>query len=80
MSEELNAKDTKIKSNPASNLDTTWLDDLDLHGPGKNFVDFCKTEIVRRSNTSEDFDSQIHKEAIEMVLRKLGAMDTEKLL
>lgn len=73
MSEEL---DSKLDSN----VDTNWLDDLDLHGPAKNFAEFCKTEIVRRSNTIEDFDSQTHKEAIEMVLRKLGAMDTEKFL
>lgn len=61
-------------------LDTDWLDDLDLHGPAKSFAEFCKTEISRRSNTLEDFDQQVHKEAVEMVLRKLGTMDMEKFL
>ncbi len=70
----------KLDSKLNSNVDTNWLDDLDLHGPAKNFAEFCKAEIVRRSNTVEDFDRQVHKEAIEMVLRKLGTMDTEKFL
>ena len=67
-----------------TNFDTNWLDELDLHGPAKSFAEFCKTELTRRSNTIEGFDYQTHKEAIEMVLRKLGAMDgtmdKEKLL
>jgi hypothetical protein len=70
----------KLDTHLDTNFDSNWLDDLDLHGPAKNFAEFCKTEIARRSNTIEDFDEQTHKEAVEMILRKLGTMDMEKFL
>lgn len=64
----------------SSEVDTGWLDELESHGAAKNFVEFCKTELARRNDTIENFDAETHEEAIKMVLRKLGSLDTGDLI
>ncbi len=56
-----------------------WLDSLDLTGPAAHFATFCKTELERRRNTDPDYDPEHYEEAIRLVLRKLGSLDTEGL-
>ncbi len=63
-----------------SEIDTGWLDELESRGAAKNFVEFCKTELARRNDTIDNFDLKTHEEAIKMVLRKLGSLETGDLI
>lgn len=60
-----------------SDLDLSWLDELELSGPAANFAHFCKEELQRRSNADLDFDPEIYMQAVRLVLRKLGALELE---
>ncbi len=61
----------------SSELDLSWLDELELSGPAANFARFCKEELQRRSNADIDFDPEIYTEAVKLVLRKLGGLEME---
>jgi hypothetical protein len=43
----------------------------ELHGPARDFADFCEAEFERRRNSDSPFDEISYQEAIELVLRKL---------
>ncbi len=64
----------------SSKIDTSWLNQIETGGAAKNFAKFCQTELERRNDTTENFDLETHEEAIKMVLRKLGSLDTEDLI
>jgi len=59
--------------------DHSWIDELELSGPAKSFANFCKEELVRRSNTEEDFDAETYTDAVKLVLRKLGGMEMDDM-
>ncbi len=61
----------------SSDIDLSWLDELELSGPAANFARFCKEELQRRSNSDIDFDPEIYTEAVKLVLRKLGGLELE---
>lgn len=44
----------------------------DLHGPARDFADFCDAEFERRRNSDEPFDEDRYLEAMNIVLRKLS--------
>lgn len=46
-----------------------------LQGPIKDFSTFCETEIERRKNSGEDFDESLFHEAVDLVVRRLKAME-----
>lgn len=43
----------------------------ELHGPARDFADFCEAEFERRRNSDSPFDEISYQEAMELVLRKL---------
>jgi hypothetical protein len=48
----------------------------ELHGPAKDFLEFCESEFESRGNSDTPFDEQAHREAMNLVLFKLqGAED-----
>ncbi len=61
----------------SSDIDLSWLDELELSGPAANFASFCKEELQRRSNADMDFDPEVYVEAVRLVLRKLGGLELE---
>jgi len=46
-------------------------------GPSGDFADFCEAEFERRRNSAESFDEQGYREAMEMTLRRLRALEEE---
>lgn len=62
-----------------SEYDNSWLDELQLTGSAKSFADFCKDELIRRSNTEEDFDAGVYTDAVKLVLRKLGGLEMDEM-
>lgn len=62
-----------------SEYDSSWIDELQLSGPAKSFADFCKDELVRRSNTEEDFDASAYTDAVKLVIRKLGGLEMDDM-
>ncbi len=63
----------------SSEYDSSWLDELELSGTAKSFASFCKKDLIRRSNTEEDFDADTYTDAIKLVLRKLGALEMDQM-
>jgi len=59
--------------------DSSWIDDLELSGPAKSFASFCKEELIRRSDTEEDFDPDVYADAVKLVLRKLGGLEMDDM-
>jgi hypothetical protein len=47
------------------------LSQSELHGPARDFADFCEAEFERRRNSDSPFDEISYQEAMELVLRKL---------
>jgi len=43
-----------------------------LKGSAKSFAEYCEVELERRRNTETDFDEAVHRQAVQLVLRKLG--------
>jgi len=43
-----------------------------LKGSAKSFAEYCDAELERRRNTEMDFDEEVYRQAVELVLRKLG--------
>lgn len=46
-----------------------------LQGPVKDFEAFCKTELDRRRNTGEAFDETLFEDAVDLVIRRLKALE-----
>jgi hypothetical protein len=49
-----------------------------LKGPARDFAIFCTLEKERRENSSDEFDVQLYKEAVNLVLRLLVQSNREK--
>ncbi|MES9870262.1 MAG: nodulation protein E [Sedimenticola sp.] len=49
----------------------------ELQGPSKDFTDYCEAEFERRRNSGEPFDEAEYREAMEMTLRRLQALEEE---
>jgi hypothetical protein len=49
-----------------------------LKGPARDFAIFCTVEKERRENSSDEFDVQVYKEAVNLVLRLLLQSDRGK--
>ena len=49
-----------------------------LKGPARDFAIFCTVEKERCENSSDEFDVQLYKEAVNLVLRLLLQSDREK--
>ena len=45
--------------------------------PATDFAVFCTAERERRSNSNPDFDAQVFDEAVDMIMRKLEALNAE---
>ena len=61
-----------------SELDAMSWDSADLKGPARDFADYCRAEKDRRMNSDTSFDVELFDEAVELVLRKLGALELEE--
>ena len=46
-----------------------------LKGPVKDFETFCEAELDRRRNSGEDFDESLFEEAVDLVVRRLKALE-----
>ena len=49
----------------------------ELQGPTKDFARYCEQEFERRRNSGEPFDEAAYREAMEMTLLRLQAMEEE---
>ena len=49
----------------------------ELHGASADFARYCEAEFDRRRNSGESFDEAHYREAMEMVLRSLQALEAE---
>ena len=49
----------------------------DLAGPSRDFSSYCEAEFERRKNSGEAFDEAAYREAMEMTLRRLQALEDE---
>lgn len=45
----------------------------------EEFALFCDAELEKRLNSGEDFDVAAYREAIEMVMTKLQALEAEEI-
>ena len=45
--------------------------------PATEFATFCEAERERRSNADPDFNSDVFDEAVDLIVRKLQAMNAE---
>ncbi|HFD87458.1 MAG TPA: hypothetical protein ENJ35_07270 [Gammaproteobacteria bacterium] len=61
----------------STEIDLSWLDELELSGAAASFATFCKEELKRRSNSDIDYDPEVYTEAVKLVLRKLGGLEME---
>jgi hypothetical protein len=61
---------TKDPANPLS--------DSRLKGPARYFAEYCEAEYQRRANDEAEFDAKTFEQAVDLVLRKLGAMEEER--
>jgi len=48
-----------------------------LHGPARDFAEFCEAEFERRRNSDAPFDEESYREARDMVLSRLAG-DSEQ--
>jgi len=46
-----------------------------LQGPVKDFEVFCEAELDRRRNSGEAFDETLFEEAVDLVTRRLKALE-----
>lgn len=53
------------------------LDTPELESPSEKFSAYCEAEFERRRNSGEAFDEADYREAMEMVLVKLRALEEE---
>jgi len=49
----------------------------ELAGPSRDFFSYCEAEFERRKNSGEPFDEAAYREAMEMTLRRLQALEDE---
>ncbi|HEB95835.1 MAG TPA: nodulation protein E [Sedimenticola thiotaurini] len=49
----------------------------ELEGPSRDFASYCEAEFERRRNADEPFDEAAYREAMEMTLRRLRALEEE---
>ncbi|MDQ7015763.1 MAG: hypothetical protein Q9N68_05225 [Gammaproteobacteria bacterium] len=54
-----------------SSNDKTW-DGSKMKGSAKVFAEYCQAELEYRRNAETDFDEEVYRQAVELVLRKLG--------
>lgn len=45
--------------------------------PATEFASFCEAERERRNNADPDFDADVFDEAVELIVRKLQALNAE---
>ena len=45
--------------------------------PATEFASFCAAERERRGNASPDFDAAVFDEAVQLIVRKLEALNAE---
>ena len=45
--------------------------------PATEFAAFCSAERERRSNADPDFDADVFAEAVQLIVRKLEALNAE---
>ena len=50
----------------------------ELGGPLQDFLDYCEAELERRRNSGEEFDEEVYREAIDLVVRRFDAQAEEK--
>ena len=43
-----------------------------VHGAVEDFRTYCAEELQRRRNATPDFDAELHRAAIDLVMAKLG--------
>ena len=47
--------------------------ETERQGPAQDFALFAELEFERRRNSQKDFDAETFRQAVELVLRRLGA-------
>jgi len=48
-----------------------------LLGPARDFSEYCEAEFERRRNSGNAFNEAAYREAMEMTLRRLQALEEE---
>jgi len=54
---------------------STALSGTSLQGPVKDFETFCEAEIERRKNSGQPFDPSLFEDAVDLVIRRLKALE-----
>ena len=49
----------------------------ELLGPSRDFIEYCEAEFERRRNSGSHFAEDEYREAMEMTLRRLRALEEE---
>ncbi|OOZ37096.1 hypothetical protein [Solemya velesiana gill symbiont] len=58
-------------------LEVKPLSTSELQGPSQDFTDYCEAEFERRRNSGEPIEEDEYREAMEMTLRRLRALEDE---
>lgn len=54
-----------------------FLESQNFKGTAQEFTDYCIAEMKKRKDIKDEFDEEVHQSAVKLVLRKLGALETE---
>jgi len=54
-----------------------FLESQNFKGTAQKFTDYCIPELKKRKDIQDGFDEEVHQAAVKLVLRKLGALETE---
>lgn len=46
-------------------------------GPSAVFITYCEAEFERRRNSDQPFDEAVYRDAMELTLRKIRALEEE---
>lgn len=74
-----NNNDTNPLRYPPSTATPTPMHSLELKAAARGFSAYCEAELERRRNGEEGFNAALYDKAVQLVLRKLGAVEEESV-